>query len=332
METWGRAAMAFITGSPQEEPRSSETSSEEEAPARRGSPPPAESDLELARRLQAEEEQGRPVARFKQLDCVEARYKDPELRGGTWSREYYLATVVDVIAPKTRSRAHEYMLRWDDGAEDQLVLEDYIRPAPAAPAPEAPAAAPREHDGLPKSGLANGLRTEAPTQKKLALRRPSKKSGRQPKPAAATEAAPPAPAPERAVPFVAQLKRMIEERPEIIRWRRGDIVIPDPAALERNLSKYYKHSKYASFQRQLNNFGYRRRFVDQQAAETVYERAGASENLDDLLALRPVRPSAGSKRGRDEPPASPPGRRVRVAAAPPAAFDAAASLLALGAS
>ena len=336
METWGRAAMAFITGSPSQEPRSSEEASEEEAPARRGSPPPAESDLELARRLQAEEEQGRPVARFKQLDCVEARYKDPELRGGTWSREYYLATVVDVIAPKTRSRAHEYMLRWDDGAEDQLVLEDYIRPAPALapapPAPEAPAAAPREHDGLPKSGLANGLRTGGAPPKKRG--RPSKKGGRQPKPAAATEAAPPAPAPERAVPFVAQLKRMIEERPEIIRWRRGDIVIPDPAALERNLSKYYNHSKYASFQRQLNNFGYRRRFVDQQAAETVYERQGASENLDDLLALRPVRPAPGGakKRGRDEPPASPPGRRVRVAAAPPAAFDAAASLLALGAS
>jgi hypothetical protein len=140
----------------------------------------------------------------------------------------------------------------------------------------------------------------------------------------------------RAIPFVAQLKRMIEERPEIIRWRRGDIVIPDPAALERNLSKYYKHSKYASFQRQLNNFGYRRQFAlggGDAAAETVYERQGASENLDDLLALRPVRPAPGGvkKRGRDEPPASP-KQRVRVAAAPPAAFDAAASLLALGAS
>ena len=132
--------MAYIRGSPQE-PRSSEEASEEEAPARQGSPPPAESDLELARRLQAEEEQGRPeerVARFKQLDCVEARYKDPELRGGTWSREYYLATVVDVHPPKTQKRPHSYMLRWDDGAEDQLVLEDYVRPAPEAPAaPEA---------------------------------------------------------------------------------------------------------------------------------------------------------------------------------------------------
>ena len=136
MATWGRAAMAYIRGSPPQEPRSSEEASEEEAPARRGSPPPAESDLELARRLQAEE-QGRPVARFKQLDSVEARYKDPELRGGTWSREYYLATVVDVHPPKTQKRPHSYMLRWDDGSEDQLVLEDYIRPAPAA-APPAP--------------------------------------------------------------------------------------------------------------------------------------------------------------------------------------------------
>ena len=114
-------------------------------------------------------------------------------------------------------------------------------------------------------------------------------------------------------------------------------MIPDPAALERNLSKYYKHSKYASFQRQLNNFGYRRKtggsFPLGNDAETVYERQGASENLDDLLALRPVRPAPGGvkKRGRDEPPASP-KQRVRVAVAPPAAFDAAASLLALGAS
>ena len=111
--------MAYIRGSPREEPRSSETSSEEERP-------PAESDEDYARRLQAEE-QGRPVARFKLMDRVEARYKDPELRGGTWSREYYAATVVDVLPPKTQKRPHSYLIKWDDGSEDQLVLEDYVR-------------------------------------------------------------------------------------------------------------------------------------------------------------------------------------------------------------
>ena len=97
--------MAYIRGSPQE-PRSSEEASEEEA----------ESDEALARRLQAEE-QGRPVARFKQMDRVEARYRDPNHRGGAYSPKFYLATVIDVIAPKTQKRSHEYMLRWDDGSE-----------------------------------------------------------------------------------------------------------------------------------------------------------------------------------------------------------------------
>jgi len=154
--------MAYIRGSPQE-PRSSEEASEEEA----------ESDEALARRLQAEEAQGRrpQVAKFALMDRVEARYKDPELRGGTWSREYYAATVVDVLPPKTQKRPHSYMVHWDDGSEDQLVLEDYVRPAP-----ESPAAAPRERDG--KRGLANGLQTEAPPPKKRG--RPSKKGGRPP--------------------------------------------------------------------------------------------------------------------------------------------------------
>ena len=160
----------MFRGSPREEPRSSEEASEEET----------ESDEALARRLQAEE-QGRPVARFKQMDRVEARYRDPNHRGGAYSPKFYLATVIDVIAPKTQKRSHEYMLRWDDGSEDQLVLEDYIRPAP-----EAPAAEPRERDG--KRGLANGFRTEAPPPKKRG--RPSKKGGRPPKTVTATESAP----------------------------------------------------------------------------------------------------------------------------------------------
>ena len=94
--------MAYIRGSPPQEPRSSEEASEEET----------ESDEALARRLQAEE-QGRPVARFELLDHVEARYKDPELRGGTWSRDYYAAPVVAVSrtpaqAPSSASSPRAY--------------------------------------------------------------------------------------------------------------------------------------------------------------------------------------------------------------------------------
>ena len=126
--------------------------------------------------------------------------------------------------------------------------------------------------------------------------------------------------------FVTQLKRMIEERPEIIRWSRGDIMIPDPAALERNLLKYYKHSKYASFQRQLNNFGYRRKWLGRGSMmkDTVYERQGASENLDDLLSLRPVKKK---KRDAAARAARASAGRERVRAA-----RASAALLALGAS
>lgn len=94
------------------------------------------------------------------------------------------------------------------------------------------------------------------------------------------------------VPFAKALYRMIKEHPDVISWdaSTGSIVIPDPKALERTLLEYFRHGRYASFQRQLNNFGYRR--VGSPGAATVYRRWAADGDgdlsLESVLSLRHV--------------------------------------------
>ena len=99
--------------------------------------------------------------------------------------------------------------------------------------------------------------------------------------------------------FMRQLTRMFEEQQNEIRWEHGTIVIPDPSALERILPMYYKTSKFSSFQRQLNNFGYHRSYdngssrpVDRSKARGVCYRkvagAPACRDIAGLLSLRPL--------------------------------------------
>lgn len=95
------------------------------------------------------------------------------------------------------------------------------------------------------------------------------------------------------VPFAKALYRMIKEHPKVISWdsSTGSIVIPDPKALEKTLVEYFRHGRYASFQRQLNNFGYRR--VGSPGQATVYRRWAASDRDADhspesILNLRHV--------------------------------------------
>mmetsp|Transcript_1269 Transcript_1269/g.3837 ORF Transcript_1269/g.3837 Transcript_1269/m.3837 type:complete len:210 (+) Transcript_1269:126-755(+) len=95
------------------------------------------------------------------------------------------------------------------------------------------------------------------------------------------------------VPFAKALYRMIKEHPEVISWdsSTGSIVIPDPKALEKTLVEYFRHGRYASFQRQLNNFGYRR--VGSPGQATVYRRWATTDRETDLspesiLSLRHV--------------------------------------------
>mmetsp|Transcript_29508 Transcript_29508/g.90296 ORF Transcript_29508/g.90296 Transcript_29508/m.90296 type:complete len:425 (-) Transcript_29508:304-1578(-) len=99
------------------------------------------------------------------------------------------------------------------------------------------------------------------------------------------------------VPFLSKLVQLFEEEPDLIQWKNGSIAIPNPRKLEAKLPVYFRHSKYTSFQRQLNNFGYTK--VDRSSMEySVYVKTkGPSvKTIDDLLNLNHVR------RLDDEPP------------------------------
>lgn len=92
--------------------------------------------------------------------------------------------------------------------------------------------------------------------------------------------------------FMRQLKRMFDEVPDVVWWDRGAIVIGDRDALERVLPQYYRTSKFSSFQRQLNNFGYHRSYDRGNNWRGVcyckVVGAPATDNVEDLLALRPL--------------------------------------------
>lgn len=63
-------------------------------------------------------------------------------------------------------------------------------------------------------------------------------------------------------PFLKQLRKMLdEELPEIMRWTadgRAFEIVDMEQMMRHVLPKYFKHSKYTSFQRQLNYFNFRK--------------------------------------------------------------------------
>lgn len=108
----------------------------------------------------------------------------------------------------------------------------------------------------------------------------------------ASDSAMPAGAGTQAPEFLYQLTKMLkDENHDTIEWNQGRIEVHSPYRLEEKvLHKYFRHSKFASFQRQLNYFGFRKQAGKGKMAPCSY----VNENLPstDLSCLLNIKRKA----------------------------------------
>lgn len=88
--------------------------------------------------------------------------------------------------------------------------------------------------------------------------------------------------------FLYQLIKMLtDNHREVIEWSNGKIEVHNPHKLESDvLNKYFRHSKYASFQRQLNYFGFRKLAGKGKMAPCSYVNENATSDLRSLLKMK----------------------------------------------
>lgn len=100
--------------------------------------------------------------------------------------------------------------------------------------------------------------------------------------------------------FLYQLTKMLtDDHREIIEWSNAKIEVHNPHRLEAEvLNKYFRHSKYASFQRQLNYFGFRKLAGKGKMAPCSYVNENATTDLRSLLRMK-RKTSATTKESKD---------------------------------
>lgn len=100
--------------------------------------------------------------------------------------------------------------------------------------------------------------------------------------------------------FLYQLTKMLtEDNREVIEWSNGKIEVHNPHKLASDvLHKYFRHSKFASFQRQLNYFGFRKLAGKGKMAPCSYVNDAATSDLRSLLSIKRKTSSTTSKGDR----------------------------------
>jgi hypothetical protein len=88
--------------------------------------------------------------------------------------------------------------------------------------------------------------------------------------------------------FLYQLTKMLtDDNVEIIEWVDGRIKVHHPERLEGEvLHKYFRHSKFASFQRQLNYFGFRKIAGKGKMSPCSYVNESATSDIRSLLLIK----------------------------------------------
>jgi len=102
--------------------------------------------------------------------------------------------------------------------------------------------------------------------------------------------------------FLYQLTKMLtDDNTQVIEWTAGRICVHDPQKLaDTVLHKYFRHSKYASFQRQLNYFGFRKIAGKGKMSPCSYVNDAATLDLRSLLFIKRKTSSAAAKKNPDK--------------------------------